>query len=98
MPDFVTKEMMLSMQPEVEKKKKNSIIKEIIFEKITEGKCAQVVHVGPYSAEPETIDMLLDFIADNGLSVNGLHHEIFLSDPRNTAPEKMKTIIRYPVK
>ncbi len=90
--------MMLSMQPEVEKKKKNSIIKEIIFEKITEGKYAQVVHDGPYSAEPETINMLLDFIADNGLSVNGLHHEIYLSDPRKTAPEKMKTIIRYPVK
>ena len=98
MPDLVTKEMALSIQPEIEKKKKNSVIKEISFETISEGKCVQVMHIGPYSAEPETINMLLDFITGNGLSVNGLHHEIYLSDPRKTAPEKMKTIIRYPVK
>ena len=98
MPDFVTKEMALSIQPEIERKKKNGVIKEISFEKISEGKCVQVMHIGPYEAEPETINMLLDFITGNGLSVNGLHHEIYLSDPRKTAPEKMKTIIRYPVK
>ncbi len=98
MPDFVTKEVFLSVRSTVAKKKKNSTIEEISFEHIKEGKCVQMMHVGPYSSEPETINMLLTFITENKLSVNGLHHEIYLSDPRKTLPEKMKTIIRYPVK
>ena len=98
MPEFVTREMMLSVQPEVAKKKKNDLIQEISFEKITEGKCVQIMHIGPYSTESETINALLEFMAENGLSVNGLHHEIYLSDPRKTEPSKMKTLIRYPVK
>ncbi|HDH12967.1 MAG TPA: hypothetical protein ENG83_12350 [Nitrospirae bacterium] len=68
------------------------------LEIITEGKCVQVMHIGPYSTEPETINLLMAFIAENGLSVNGLHHEIYISDPRKTEPAKMKTLIRYPVK
>jgi len=98
MPEFVTSEMMLSVQPEVAKKKNNELIQEISFEKITEGKCLQVMHIGPYSTEPGTINALMDFMTENGLSVNGLHHEIYLSDPRKTESEKMKTLIRYPVK
>jgi len=98
MPDFVSKEMMLSIQPEVSNKKKNALIQEISFESITEGKCVQIMHVGPYATEPETINPLLNFVKDNGLTVNGLHHEIYISDPRKTVPEKMKTLIRYPVK
>ena len=57
-----------------------------------------MMHVGPSLTEPETIDAILHFMDENGLKINGLHHEIYLSDPRKTAPEKMKTIIRYPVK
>ena len=98
MPGFVTEEMMASVQPEVAKKKKNDLIQEISFEKIMEGKCVQIMHIGPYSTEPETIDSLMEFMAQNGQSVNGLHHEIYLSDPRKTEPSKMKTLIRYPVK
>jgi len=98
MPEFVTREMILSVQPEVAKKKKNDLIQEILFEKISEGKCVQIMHIGPYSTEPETINTLMEFMAENGLSVNGLHHEIYLSDPRKTEPSKMKTLIRYPVK
>lgn len=98
MPEFVTSEMMLSVQPEVAKKKNNELIQEISFEKITEGKCLQVMHIGPYSTEPGTINALMDFMTENGLSVNGLHHEIYLSDPRKIESEKMKTLIRYPVK
>jgi hypothetical protein len=98
MPDFVTKEIIASVQPEVVKKKKNDLIQEISFEKIAEGKCVQIMHIGPYATEPETINSLMEFIAGNGLFVNGLHHEIYLSDPRKTEPSKMKTLIRYPVK
>ena len=98
LPDFVTKEMVTSIQPEVAKKKKNDRIQEVSFEKIAEGKCVQIMHIGPYTTEPETISSLMGFIAEHRLSVNGLHHEIYLSDPRKTEPSKMKTLIRYPVK
>jgi hypothetical protein len=98
MPEFVTKELILSVQPVVAKKKKNELVQEIGFEKMTEGKCVQVMHIGPYSTEPKTINELMAFIDANGISVNGLHHEIYLSDPRTKKPDKMKTIIRYPVK
>ena len=97
MPDFVTQEIISSVQPEVVKKKNNKLISDIQFEIIAEGKCIQMMHVGPYSTEKETINLLKAFISENGLSVNGLHHEIYLSDPRKTEPSKMKTIIRYPV-
>ncbi len=59
MPDFVTKEIFLSVRSTVAEKKKNSTIEEISFEHIKEGKCVQMMHVGPYSSEPETINMLL---------------------------------------
>jgi len=98
MPEFVTEEMMVSVQPVVAKKKKSELIKEISFEKIMEGKCVQIMHIGPYSTEPETISSLMKFMSQNNLSINGLHHEIYLSDPRKTEPSKMKTLIRYPVK
>ena len=65
MPGFVTEEMMASVQPEVAKKKKNDLIQEISFEKIMEGKCVQIMHIGPYSTEPETIDSLMEFMAQN---------------------------------
>ncbi len=98
MPDFVKEEVFVSVQNEVAEKKKNKLIREIRFEAILDGQCVQMMHIGPYSTEPETIRAILSFIDENGLTVNGLHHEIYLSDPRKTAPEKMKTIIRYPVK
>ena len=97
MPEFVTREMMQSVQPEVAKKKTNDVLQEIAFEKIAEGKCVQIMHIGPYSTELDTINILMEFISENGMSVNGPHHEIYLSDPRKTEPEKMKTLIRYPV-
>ena len=65
---------------------------------MTEGKCVQIMHIGPYSNEHKTINELMAFIDANGISVNGKHHEIYLSDPKIKKPDKMKTIIRYPVK
>jgi len=63
----------------------------------TEGPCAQVLHVGPYADERPTIDRLLAFIDGEGLRVSGKHHEIYLDDPTRTAPEELRTILRYPV-
>ena len=98
MPEFVTKELMFSVQPVVAKKKKNELVQKIALEKMTEEKCVQIMHIGPYSTEHKTINELMAFIDANGISVNGKHHEIYLSDPRKNKPDKMKTIIRYPVK
>lgn len=97
MPDFVSESLVKKAQPDVSKKKGNDIITKIKYEKITEGKCAQILHIGPYSDEAKTTAELLNFIEDQGLRVNGLHHEIYLSDPTKTEPGKLKTIIRYPV-
>ena len=98
MPEFITKELMFSVQPVVAKKKKNELVQKIALEKMTEGKCVQIMHIGPYSTEHKTINELMAFIDANRISVNGKHHEIYLSDPRKNKPDKMKTIIRYPVK
>jgi hypothetical protein len=67
-------------------------------EVLREGLCAQVLHIGPYAAEAASIEALHAFIAEKGLTFAGSHHEIYLSDPNRTAPEKLKTIVRQPVK
>lgn len=72
------------------------------LERFTEGRCAQVLHVGPYATEPETLAAMPAFLAEHGLvdlvgPRGGRHHEIYLGDPRRAAPEKMRTILRHPV-
>jgi len=59
--------------------------------------CAQLMHRGPYADEGPNIARLHEFIAAQGLRLRGRHHEIYLSDPRKTAPEKMRTVLRHPV-
>jgi len=98
LPDFVTSGIIERARVEVMKKKEIALLKEIKFEKITEGKCIQVLHIGPYANEPETIAEMRKMMELNNLIENGLHHEIYLSDPRKTPPQKMKTILRQPVK
>lgn len=67
------------------------------FEQLAEGRCAQVMHFGPYADEGPTIERLHAFITGSGLSLGGHHHEIYLSDPRKVAPDRMRTILRQPV-
>jgi hypothetical protein len=67
------------------------------LERFSEGHSAQIMHVGPYATEQPTIERLHAFTVDQGLQLRGKHHEIYLSDPRRSAPERMKTIIRQPV-
>jgi len=70
--------------------------------KFTEGLCVQVMHIGAYDDEPATIEKMEQYVAQNGYAadINNTrrHHEIYLSDPRRTAPEKLKTVIRHPIK
>ncbi len=68
------------------------------LERLEEGRCAQVGYTGPYSAEGPTIERLHAFIADQGLLRSGTHHEIYLSDPRRSAPERLRTVLRQPVR
>ena len=67
------------------------------FERWREGRCAQVMHIGPYSAEGPTIERLHAFIAGQGLRMRGAHHELYFGDPRRTDPAKLKTVLRQPV-
>ena len=97
-PNFIDGDMVTSAVEQVQKKKGLSQLSNIKFEKLSEGKCAQIFHIGPYSEEGPTIEKLHQFIKGNEYQFNGNHHEIYLSDPRRSAPEKLKTIIRQPIK
>jgi hypothetical protein len=68
------------------------------FAAFEEGLCIQIMHLGPYSAEPATIAKMSEFALENGFKVHGKHHEIYLGDPRRTAPAKLKTVLRHPVR
>ena len=67
------------------------------LDRFAEGLAAQIMHIGPFAAEAPTIERLHRFIEEQGCQRRGLHHEIYLSDMRRTAPEKLKTIIRQPI-
>jgi hypothetical protein len=98
MPDFVTTEMAKEAKSEVLEKKGLKAASAINFERLKNGKCIHVMHIGPYSTEHETIDRMIAVLEAKGLKKDGLHHEIYLSDPRKTAASKMKTILRQPVR
>ena len=72
------------------------------FLTIEEGLCVQIMHVGSYDDEPASVAVMDEYLAQNGyandLTAERLHHEIYLSDPRKTAPEKRKTVLRHPIK
>lgn len=68
------------------------------IDSMKEGKCVQILHLGPYDKLGETYDKLLVYMKDSGLEHNGPYHEIYISDPNRTAPERLKTIVRQPVK
>jgi hypothetical protein len=79
------------------KARKKKPVDGVRFEHFEEGTCAQILHTGPYSEEPSTIARLMDFVSGTGRQITGNHHEIYLTRPRTDAPEKMRTLIRYPL-
>jgi len=97
LPDVVTGKDVAAAVDAVEKKAKFPRFPEIRFEKFVEGKAAQVMHVGPYATEAATIEKPHRFVEESGHRLRGRHHEIYLGDPRRSAPEKLKTIIRQPI-
>lgn len=96
-PEYVKQELFDRALEQAEKKKDLPSLKKLRFEQFQEGLSAQIMHIGPYSAEGPTIERLHSYIKDKGHSLRGKHHEIYLSDPRKSAPEKMKTIVRQPI-
>ena len=95
-PDFITKIDFESAWEAAAKKKDNPLIAKVRFESFKEGKSAQIMHIGPYSAEGTTVQKLHQKIQEIGGSLSGKHHEIYLSDPRRVDPAKMKTVLRQP--
>jgi hypothetical protein len=95
-PAFVTREMIENTIADVKKKKNPSAISKLRFETFSEGKCAQILHIGPFSEEGPTIQKVHSFIDSSG-KLRGKHHEIYLSDIRKASPAKWKTIIRQPM-
>lgn len=96
-PDFVSSEVIAAAIADIRKKKNLAAVDKLRLEPFTEGLCAQVLHIGPFSEEGPTIDRLHRFI-DAKTGRTGKHHEIYLSDIRRADPAKWKTIIRQPMK
>lgn len=101
-PDFVNEEVFAWAAERLAKKKPELDLSKARFLRWEEGLCAHLLHIGPYDAEPASIDRLTEFLREQGCAPDFTdarrHHEIYLGDPRRTAPEKLKTVIRHPVK
>ena len=101
LPDFVTEEDFCWAVREAAEKKKQDF-SGVEFVTVEEGLCVQCMHIGPYDNEPATVAAMHEFIEEEGyepdITDKRLHHEIYLSDARRTAPEKLKTVIRHPIR
>ncbi len=96
-PDFITKKHLGEAVQKLMEKGKGPEVGEVALETMSEGRCVQMMHVGPYDREPETVEQMAALVKEQGLSFHGLHHEIYLSDPRRVPPERLRTILRLPV-
>lgn len=101
LPDFVTKADFDWAVDEATRKKKTDFSK-VEFLTYQEGLCVQCMHIGSYDNEPATVELMNSYAQENGyvtdISATRYHHEIYLSDARKVAPEKLKTVIRHPIK
>jgi hypothetical protein len=96
-PDFVKARCVTMAAQLLLERGKEKTVARVKLERIAEGRCVQMLHVGPYAAEGATVAAMEGFATANGLRLTGRHHEIYLSDPGRVKPEKLKTILRYPV-
>lgn len=101
LPDFVTKDDFNWAVEEAARKKKTDF-SAVAFLTYDEGLCVQCMHIGPYDNEPATVELMHRYMEEQGYALDitetRLHHEIYLSDARRTAPEKLKTVIRHPIR
>jgi len=97
-PDLITADDVRDARAELREKKDQPALTKVKFKSFAEGKAVQIMYIGPYSDEGPTIKLLHQYATDHGFKLTGRHHEIYMGDPRRSAPEKLKTIIRQPVK
>lgn len=101
LPDFVTKAD-FDWAIEVATRKKKTDFSKVEFLQVDEGLCVQCMHIGSYDDEPTTVELMHQFMSEQGyeLDINDIrrHHEIYLSDARKVAPEKLRTVIRHPIR
>lgn len=96
-PEPVTKKLFDEACELLRARKNPARLNDARFESLDEGRSMQIMHLGPYSAEPATIEKMVAFAEENGYRVRCKHHEIYLGDPRRTKPEKLKTVLRHPI-
>ncbi|MFQ5943382.1 MAG: GyrI-like domain-containing protein [Anaerolineales bacterium] len=96
-PDHITQEMYAEARDELQHKKPDLYVDSLRFDRFEEGRCIQIMHVGPYSDEPRTLAKMEAFMKENGYRFRGKHHEIYIGDPRRAKPENLKTVLRHPV-
>ena len=101
-PDFVTEEVFEAAKTILAKKKPSLDTSKARLEKLTEGLCVQAMHIGSYDNEPVTTAIMEKYAVEQGYIIDFTdtrrHHEIYFSDPRKVAPEKLKTVIRHPIR
>jgi hypothetical protein len=97
-PDAVTADEAAAAAEAAARKRELPAAPLIRLERFEEGLAAQTMHVGPYSEEAPTIERLHAYVAEQGYDLRGRHHEIYLGDPRRTAPERLKTVVRHPIR
>ena len=97
-PDFITETAVFrAANTAIAKGKGGDLVNQITLERLEEGRCVQVLHVGPYSEEKATLDKMERLMASKGMQFRGPHHEIYLSDPRRVPEARLRTILRHPV-
>lgn len=96
-PEVVTRAHFLDAVSQLKEKRNPVALPKVRLERFHEGLSAQVMHIGPYSAEKPTIERIHHFIQERGYKRAGKHHEIYLGDPRRSAPDKLKTVLRQPM-
>jgi hypothetical protein len=97
-PPHITAEMVEQARQDVARKRNPPALPMFRLETFHEGLSAQIMYIGPYADEGPTIARLHEFIAAQGYAPHGKHHEIYLGDPRRTTPERLKTVIRQPLR
>lgn len=97
-PDLVTAGLFVEAVESAQRNKPNPALARLRLEHFEEGLVMQTLHLGPYITEPETVARMDAFAGEKGYALHGLHHEIYLNDPLKTAPERLKTILRHPIK
>jgi len=97
-PDLVQKRDLTEAAKTLIARGRPADVSDVKLESLSEGRCVQILHSGPYDQENRTIELMHEFAAQNRLTLHGLHHEIYLSDPRRVEPARLQTILRHPVR